>query len=54
MGWRICSLRIALRIVLPPAVKIDNSAFKNCSNLTNMVFRDEIEALVSCEAMRGW
>ena len=42
------------RTIIPPAVKvIDDSAFKD-SSLTNVVFCDEIDEFVSCDAMRGW
>lgn len=39
----------------PPAVKdIDDGAFRGCTNRTNLEFYGEIEAVVPCEAMRGW
>ncbi len=43
------------RIIIPSAVKmIDDTAFKGCTNLTRVVFCDEIERFLSCKAMRGW
>ena len=40
-------------ILTPPAVKvIKDSAFGGCSSLTSVVFCDEIEEFMSCEAMR--
>ncbi len=42
-------------MVIPPAVtRIHNTAYIRCSNLTSVKFSDEIERLVSCEAMRDW
>ena len=44
-----------VRIVIPPAVKeIDETAFKECSNLTSVQFCDEIEEFVSAESMQHW
>jgi hypothetical protein len=33
---------------------IDDKAFNGCTNLTNVVFCDEIEEFVSAESIRGW
>ena len=42
-------------IVIPRTVKeIYQKAFRRCSSLTNVEFCAEIEAFVSCEAMRDW
>ncbi len=42
-------------INIPPTVKvIDDSAFSNCSSLTNLESCKNIQEFVSCEAMQGW
>jgi hypothetical protein len=42
-------------VVIPRTVKeIHQKAFSRCSRLTNVEFCAEIEAFVSCEAMRDW
>ena len=39
----------------PPAVKtIDDSPYNDCSNLTYVTFCDEIEELVTVDAMQVW
>jgi hypothetical protein len=44
-----------VRIAIPPAVTaIHDEAFKECPNLTNVRFCDEIEEFVSGESLRNW
>ncbi len=48
--------RVHMReILIPSTVRaIDDSAFKNCSNLTSVVFCDEIEQFVGGDSMHNW
>jgi hypothetical protein len=51
-GWTCSSLE---RIIVPPAIKtIEDNAFADCLNLTNVELCEEIEEIVSCDAMRDW
>jgi hypothetical protein len=44
-----------MNAAVPQAVKVMNDlAFRGCSQLTRVVFCDEIEEFVSRDAMRGW
>jgi hypothetical protein len=51
----ILSMHIArMRHDTPATKAIDYSAFRGCSNLTNVEFCEEIEEFVSCKVMRDW
>jgi len=44
-----------VQINIPPSVReIDETAFRNCSDLTSVQFCDEIEEFVSGESMQHW
>jgi hypothetical protein len=48
-------IRLTTHITIPNTVKaIDDSAFEDYSNLTNVEFYNKIKEFVSCKAMQDW